>query len=206
MQIQLIHHSSIKLIDDKIIYIDPYKINKETHDADYIFITHDHYDHYDEESINKIKKDTTKIIVPKILSSKNNNLVVEPNKEYMIDDISFKTISSYNLGKDFHPKDKEYVGFNILLKGTKYYIMGDTDITPECLEVDTDICFVPIGGIYTMDYLEASEYINKIKPKKAIPIHYGMIVGDYSLGEKFKEKVDKEIEVDILLKGEDYYD
>jgi L-ascorbate metabolism protein UlaG (beta-lactamase superfamily) len=79
--------------------------------------------------------------------------------------------------------------------------MGDTDSTPEALQVKCDVCFVPIGGTFTMDYLEASEYINKIKPKKVIPIHYGKIIGDLSLGEKFKEKIDKDIEVDILIGG-----
>ena len=197
MEIKLIHHASIKLIGDKVIYFDPYDITDESHDADYIFITHDHYDHYDEESINKIKKDDTKIILPKCLSSKENNLIVEPNKEYKIDDISFKTIPSYNLGKTFHPKEKEYVGFNVLLNGKKYYIMGDTDVVPEALEVETDICFVPIGGKFTMDVDEAIEYVNKIKPKKVIPIHYGKIIGDISLGEYFKNKINENIEVEI---------
>ena len=197
MKIEVIHHASIKLTGDKVIYFDPYDITDESHDADYIFITHDHYDHYDEESINKIKKDDTKIILPKCLSSKENNLIVEPNKEYKIDDISFKTIPSYNLGKTFHPKEKEYVGFNVLLNGKKYYIMGDTDVVPEALEVETDICFVPIGGKFTMDVDEAIEYVNKIKPKKVIPIHYGKIIGDISLGEYFKNKINENIEVEI---------
>jgi phosphoribosyl 1,2-cyclic phosphodiesterase len=38
--------SSIKINGDKIIYFDPFKIEKETHDADIIFFTHEHYDHY----------------------------------------------------------------------------------------------------------------------------------------------------------------
>ena len=49
-------HSSLKLIGDKIIYIDPFKINEETKDADIIFITHDHYDHMSKEDIKKVIK------------------------------------------------------------------------------------------------------------------------------------------------------
>ena len=201
MKIDVFTQAAIKMVGDKVIYFDPYLIKDEYHDADYIFITHDHYDHYDEESINNIKKDNTKIILPVCLKDKPNNLVVEPNKEYEIDGIKFKTIPSYNTNKDFHPREKYYVGYNILLDNEYYYIMGDTDATEEALQVKCDVCFVPIGGTFTMDYLEASEYINKIKPKKAIPIHYGKIVGDLNLGEKFKEKVDKDIEVDILIGG-----
>jgi L-ascorbate metabolism protein UlaG (beta-lactamase superfamily) len=201
MQINVIHHASIKLTtNDKVIYFDPYEVNEKYHDADYIFITHDHYDHYDSSSINNIKKDTTKIIVPSSLKDKENELVVEPNKSYKIDNISFDTIASYNINKPFHPKELGNVGYNILLENEKYYIMGDTDRTPETSKVETDICFVPIGGTYTMDVYEAINYINALKPKKAIPIHYGKIVGDTSLGEIFKEKVNKEIEVELFIK------
>lgn len=201
MKIDVFTQAAIKMVGDKVIYFDPYLIKDEYHDADYIFITHDHYDHYDEESINNIKKDNTKIILPVCLKDKPNNLVVEPNKEYEIDGIKFKTIPSYNLEKPFHPREKEYVGYLIELEGLTYYIMGDTDVTSEALEVTPDVCFVPIGGKFTMDYEEAIDYINKINPKKVIPIHYGSIIGDITLGEKFKEKINKNIEVEIKIGG-----
>lgn len=199
MKIEVFHQAAIKLISDKIIYFDPYDINKDYHDADYIFITHDHYDHYDEQSIKKISKETTKLIVPKCLEGNNENLIVEPNKEYEIDNIKFQTIPSYNLTKPFHPKEKGYVGYNILLENEYYYIMGDTDRTPETDMVKTDYCFVPIGGTYTMNVLDAADYVNHIHPKLAIPIHYGSIIGDISLGEEFKNKVNKDIEVEIKI-------
>jgi L-ascorbate metabolism protein UlaG (beta-lactamase superfamily) len=192
MKIDVIRHASIKFSGDKIIYFDPYKIEDELHDADYIFITHDHYDHYDEESINNIKKDTTKIIVPKCLEDKENYLVVEPNNTYTIDDMTFDTIPSYNLNKPFHPKEKGYVSYNVNIDDTYYYVMGDTDVTEESKQVKTDICFIPIGGVYTMDVYEAIDYINKLKPNKAIPIHYGLIVGDSSLKEIFEKGIEKE--------------
>ena len=199
MKYEVIHHASIKFTGNKIIYFDPYDIESELHDADYIFITHDHYDHYDLNSINKIKKDSTKMILPKCLEKEENYLVVEPNKEYTVDDITFKTICSYNTNKTFHPKEKEYVGYIILLDGINYYIMGDTDRIEETDSIKTDICFVPIGGVYTMTVDEAIDYINNLKPKVAIPIHYGSIVGDKSLGNVFKENINKEIETKIFI-------
>ncbi len=199
MKIEVLEHASVKLSSDKIIYFDPYDIKEEFHDADYIFITHDHYDHYDEESISKIKNDSTKIIVPACLKEKENFLVVEPNKQYQIDNLSFETVPAYNINKDFHKKEKQYVGYNLNLDGKYYYIMGDTDRTPESDNVKTDVCFVPISGKYTMDVNEATSYINDLKPTKVVPIHYGKIVGDKSLGEEFKNKINKEIEVEILI-------
>lgn len=204
MKIKVLNHAAIKLSKDINIYFDPYQIKNNYNDAAYVFITHDHYDHYDEESLNKVINENTIIIVPECLRERtsslmNKVLVVEPNKTYILDDITFDTIASYNIDAPFHPKEKGYVGYNVLIDGIKYYVMGDTNRTEEANLVKTDICFVPIGGTYTMDVKEASQYINYLKPKKAIPIHYGSVVGDKSLANDFKQLINKEIEVEILI-------
>lgn len=204
VNIQVYTQASIKLTGCKRVYIDPYQLMEKQHDADYIFITHEHYDHYDEESIKNALNDKTLLIVPACLkecASKitKNVFVVEPNKTYTLDEITFDTIPAYNKNKPYHPKENDYVGYNITIDKTKYYIMGDTDRTEETDTVKTDVCFVPIGGTYTMNVEEAISCINHIKPKKVIPIHYGSIVGTKSLGQEFKEKIDKEIEVEIQI-------
>lgn len=51
-----------------------------------------------------------------------------------------------------------------------------------------------------MDYKEAAELINTIRPKYAIPIHYGKIVGNRADGEKFKELLDNKTECIIKIK------
>ncbi len=195
--------SSIRINDQKIIYFDPFKIEKESHDADLIFITHDHYDHLDMDSINKIKKDDTIMVIPDSIKDKVNfkNLItVSPNNTYNILGYQVLTIPSYNLNKNFHKKEFNYVGYLITINNEKIYISGDTDITKENQEVKCDIALVPIGGTYTMDYLEASNLINKIKPKTVIPTHYGSIVGTLDDGLKFKNLLDKEIECLLLIK------
>ena len=101
---------------------------------------------------------------------------------------------AYNKNKQFHPKEKEWVGYIIKMEGTTYYIAGDTDYTKEASKVKCDVAFVPIGGTYTMNYVEAAALINKIKPKYVIPIHYGTIVGNPEDGILFKELLDKKIE------------
>ena len=183
--IEVLYHSSIKITKEKIIYIDPFKINQNYNDADIIFITHDHYDHYSEEDIDKIINEKTTIIIPEELLTKllrkgiNRNAIitVEPNKKYTVQGIKFETIPAYNVNKTFHPKENEWVGYIIEIKGVRYYIAGDTDITEENKKVKCDVAFVPVGGTYTMDFREAAELINEIKPKVAVPIHYGSVVG-----------------------------
>ena len=197
--------SSIRIEKDKVYYFDPFKIDIAKKDADYIFITHDHYDHFDEKSILNVIKDDTLLIVPKYLESEvkkytNNILLVEPGNDYENDSIKFKTCYSYNIDKNYHPKEKGNVGYLINIDNVFYYIMGDTDSLEENLNIKCDICFIPIGGTFTMDYNEASDFVNNIKPKKVIPIHYGSIVGDISLGDKFKDNIDKDIEVELYIR------
>ncbi len=206
--VEVLYHSSIKISKDIIIYIDPYQIDKEYKDADIIFITHNHYDHYSEEDIDKVKKQGTIIVAPKDLLStlldygfkKESIVIVEPDKEYKIGEIKFKTIPSYNINKKFHPKDNGWVGYIIDINKVKYFIAGDTDITEENKKVKCDIALIPIGGTYTMDYKEAAELVNIIKPKIAVPIHYGSIVGKKEDAINFSELLNKEIECRILMK------
>ena len=206
--ITVLCHSSIKINKEKVIYIDPFKIDKNYNDADIIFITHDHYDHYSEEDINRVKKEDTVIIVPEELLTKvlrkgfrqDYIITVVPNQKYMVEGIEFETVSAYNTNKQFHPKENEWVGYIIEIKGSRYYIAGDTDITEENKKVKCDVALVPVGGTYTMDFKEAAYLINEIKPKIAVPIHYGSVVGTKQDAIDFSKLVHPEIECKILMK------
>ncbi len=206
--IQVLCHSSIRIKKEKTIYIDPFKIDNNYNDADIIFITHSHYDHYSEEDIEKVKKEDTAIIVPKDVFTKSLNLgfkeeniiSVEPNQEYIVKNIKFETIPAYNTNKRFHPKENGWVGYIIEMQGNRYYIAGDTDITEENRKVECDVAFVPIGGTFTMNFEEAANLINEIKPKIAVPIHYGSIVGTKQDAVEFSKLVQSDIKCEILMK------
>lgn len=206
--IEVLCHASIKFSGEKIIYFDPFKIEKEYHDADVIFITHSHYDHFSEEDIQKVKKLDTRIAVTndlydrtKKLGFKEENILkVIPNKSYCMDNILIKTIPSYNMNKQFHPKENNWVGYLIELNDITYYIAGDTDLTEESQKVKCDVAFVPVGGTYTMTAPEAAELVNRIKPKVTVPIHYGSLVGTNQDAEKFEEIVNSKIKCEILMK------
>ena len=206
--IDVLCHSSIKINKEKIIYIDPFKIDKTYKDADLIFITHDHYDHYSEDDIDKVKKDETVFIVPEELLTKllvkgynkNNIITVEPNMQYMVEGIKFETIPAYNMDKQFHPKENEWVGYIIEIKGIRYYIAGDTDITEENKKVKCDVAFIPVGGTYTTDFKEAAQLVNEIKPKIAVPTHYGSVVGTKQDATDFVRLLHPIIKGIILMK------
>ena len=206
MKTKLNAQSSIKITAEKTIYFDPYLIKEESHDADFILITHDHYDHFDLDSINKISNDKTIFIIPdsmvkKVLSKLNMSKVmtVVPNNEYTIEGLHIVTVPSYNTNKNFHQKSYNWVGYLVEIDGKSVYVAGDTDITEENKSVICDIAFLPIGGTYTMDYKEAAELANILKPSIVIPIHYKTIVGTEEDAIRFKELLNKDIECQIIM-------
>ena len=201
--------SSIKIVKDKTVYFDPYLIEEESHDADIIFITHDHYDHYDKESIDKIKNDNTYIVIPKSLKEEVSSYfeldhirIIEPGNEYSVSGVKFNTVRAYNINKKYHPKENDWVGYKVYLEDVSYYVMGDTDETTESKCVVCDVLFIPIGGTYTMDKDEARHLTNIIGPKIAVPIHYGTVVGSIDDARFFVNNIDKSIEGVILLNNE----
>lgn len=190
------------------IYIDPYKIENETHNAKYLFITHSHYDHFSVEDIEKVRnEDTIFFVTPdckeKLLEigvDEKRIVTVAPDEMYRFNKIEVQVIPAYNVNKEYHKKEYGWVGYLIKINGVTYYITGDTDVNEDIQNIKCDVLFVPIGGTYTMDYKEAADYTNSIKPKYVIPIHYGTIVGKKEDGIEFAKLLDTKIECLIFNK------
>lgn len=47
--------SSIRIQGSRILYFDPFQVENSVHDADIIFITHAHFDHFEPDSIARIR-------------------------------------------------------------------------------------------------------------------------------------------------------
>lgn len=204
--VKVLYHASIVLYDN--IYIDPYKIENETHNAKYLFITHSHYDHFSIEDIEKVRnEDTIFFVTPdckeKLLEigvDEKRIVTVAPDEMYRFNKIEVQVIPAYNVNKEYHKKEYGWVGYLIKINGVTYYITGDTDVNEDIQNIKCDVLFVPIGGTYTMDYKEAAYYTNSIKPKYVIPIHYGTIVGKKEDGIEFAKLLDTKIECLIFNK------
>ncbi len=207
VKVEVLYQSSIRITGDAVLWFDPYKVADESVKADYIFITHDHYDHFSAEDIQKIKREDTVIVVPKAIGKKvgrlgfseGNTVIVRPGNAYTVAGISFETVPAYNRFKPFHPKGSGWVGYIVAIGGERYYIAGDTDAVEENKKIVCDYAFVPIGGTYTMDAKKAAEFVNTIKPKTAIPTHYGCIVGRKEDADVFKANLEGGIGCEILM-------
>lgn len=194
--------ASVRIDCGKVLRFDPLKINGEPHDADAVFITHEHFDHFSTEDIDKVRKAGTILIAPKTMEKQVREyapdaecVFVSPNEEFEVLGVKVTAVPSYNIGRPFHPQENEWVGYVVETDGEKVYVAGDTDGLDEIAAMDIDIALIPIGGKYTMDAPEAAEFINKMKPKTAVPIHFGNMFGGNGDDERFKAAVDGGIEV-----------
>ncbi len=204
---EVLCHSAIKLeIDGMKIYSDPYLLKKSTNDADYILITHSHYDHFSPDDILKVRNDNTIIIITedlyvevlKLGFKENNIVIVEPENKYKIKDLCIETINAYNEDKKFHPKENGWVGYIIDLEYERVYIAGDTDATKEAKSVKCDLAFLPVGGTYTMDYAQAAKLANILMPTIVVPMHYGSVVGSSEDAKNFKCLLNSKIHCKIF--------
>lgn len=206
--------SSIRIEGTKVLYFDPFKIIKDKHDADIIFITHEHYDHFSPEDIKKISNENTILIAPysmkqivieevgKIVGETKFAKVEDSGTNLMIDSVLIKWVRAYNIDKPFHTKESGWIGYVVTLDGETCFVTGDTDANEDNVNVECDILLVPCGGKYTFNTEEAAEFTYKIRPRKVIPTHYTDMVGESEIGEMFKcatQKLMQNIEIEVML-------
>lgn len=172
-----------------IVYLDPFQV-KSGEKADLILVTHHHYDHKDEKSIELLSKKETQVLI--------GGETVKEGEEKQISGLKIKAVAAYNLIKPFHSRGKG-VGFIIKIDDKTIYHAGDTDKIPEMSELGKiDLAFLPIGGTYTMNIQEAAAAVEIIKPKVVIPMHYNTLAEIKADPEEFKKLVGKKSEVIIL--------
>ena len=202
-QITVNMHSSIRIGGDTVIYVDPIGISDAPHDADLVLITHPHFDHLSPKDIKKVMKDDTVIACPKIaaglcrLLTGKKPVTVSPGQSLSLCGVPVETVAAYNKVKPMHAKFFRFVGYVLTVDGTRVYISGDTDYTPEASAVECEIALIPIGGTYTVNPVQAAALVNQIAPRVVIPVHYGLMLGGKDAPEAFRTRLKPGIEADI---------
>lgn len=204
-------HDTFTLEKEITICTDPYKLSK-TISADLVLISHNHFDHLSLEDLKKISSKNTIIVASNECIPQISNIPLKakigiaPGEEKTINNIKVKAVPAYNIDKinpdtnrPFHPKEDKKIGFIITIQGTSIYHTGDSDLIPEMTDLKPDILLIPVSGTYVMTAKEAANAVEKIKPKIAIPMHYGTIVGSENDAKEFKDMI-KSCKVQILPK------
>ena len=149
----------------------------------------------------KIQGKSTVIVAPEDCAGKLSGDVrtVKPGDRLSIGGIEIEAVPSYNTNKQFHTKDRNWVGYIFTVNGSRIYLAGDTDYIPEMKTFgNIDIALLPVSGTYVMTAKEAVQAALDIKPGIAVPMHYNSIVGSKADAEAFAEGLKGKVEVKIL--------
>ena len=178
-------HASIRIeYDGQEIEIDPVrKLGKKTIDysampkADYIFVTHEHGDHFDKEAIKLLAGDKTQLVMNKRCADMYGPCaVLYNNQSATLGVVEVEAVPAYNTTEgrtQFHPKGRDN-GYILTLDGLRIYIAGDTEDIPEMQDIkDIDIAFLPCNQPYTMKPEQLVKAAKTVKPKVLFPYHYG---------------------------------
>lgn len=208
LEVTRISHDTFRIAGSKVVYTDPYKVTKGD-EADIVLLSHEHFDHLSVEDLEKVCTPATTIVASPLCADGIKNLRVrdkhflDPDAKVTVGKVEIETVPAYNInkfrepGKAFHPKGEKRLGFVVHLDGTAVYYAGDTDFIPEMKNIRCDLALVPVSGTYVMTPEEAAQAVEVLRPKIAVPMHYGAIVGSASDAEKFRSLV-KSCQVEIV--------
>ena len=188
LQVHWLGHASFRLTADNVVlYIDPWKLASPQPDADLVFVSHGHFDHWSSEDVTAVSRDTTTVIGPAdVVESLPGGRLLRPGDRVESTGVSIEGVPAYNVDKDFHPKANDWLGAVITLGGTRIYYAGDTDRIPEMDALsEVDLALLPVGGTYTMNAAQAAEACQAIGAKTALPYHWGDIVGTEADAQAF---------------------
>ncbi|MBL9186771.1 MAG: MBL fold metallo-hydrolase [Opitutaceae bacterium] len=188
--------AKIEVTGGPIIYVDPAVLPATTPaDADFILITHNHGDHQEIASINRIRKPGTVIYssppgVPALSANASLGgtpvVAVTPGQRFTIGGVEVETVPMYNVVRTNHLRAMNFVGYVINVGGVRVYASGDTERFPEMRTFTADVALLPLGQTFTMIRVQdAVDAALDVQARVAIPYHYGRGEGTIADGTFF---------------------
>jgi L-ascorbate metabolism protein UlaG (beta-lactamase superfamily) len=155
------------------------------HPVDAVVISHMHQDHLDPPSLRQFGRDVS-LLVParagSFLGRRGFSQVLELRPGDAADVGEVRIIATKALHTGFRPPFGPWGGcLGFVVEGSaRIYFAGDTDIFPEMADLGPiDVALLPVAGWGPtlgpghMDAHRAAQALQLIRPKIAIPIHWG---------------------------------
>lgn len=164
---------------------------------DAIFISHEHFDHFDKGAVEFLaKRDNCPVIAPSLVT---NQLDLENSQKRTIkidDKIKVANMDVIVVPAQ-HPQSQYSVGFLLKYQEKDIYFAGDT--YDQNIDVKVDIAILPCGGVFTMDIFEFVAFARKTEPKVTIPMHYNTFSLIKTNMDKLKERASEKLKNTKLI-------
>lgn len=213
VKLEGLKHSSFRITTSggTVVYFDPWELPDLTTKADLILISHVHRDHCSPLDVGALSHGETVVVAPQAAAEvvlaagvcpPERLIRIQPGQKQSVVGIEITAVPAHNVnkfrapGQPFHPLDPNFVGYLLTVDGTSIYFAGDTDVLAPAA-VGVDVALVPVSGTYVMTAAEAARAVAELKPKRAVPMHYGTSVGSRADAEQFRDLL-APLPVDIL--------
>jgi len=157
LQVTYLGHACLKIrLGDYVVVVDPYKddtvpgLRNLSLEADQLLVSHEHGDHNHREAVSLSKREAPCPFVIETFEAAH-------------DEVGGKKRGMTKM-------------FSLVSKDYKIVFLGDLgeDLPEDLIEAfrEADLLFIPVGGYYTIDPVQAKEVAKKLRPQVIIPIHY----------------------------------
>lgn len=208
-------NSKILLIDpylsDSVEKVNPLNYRRQPIDErflavrpDVVVCTHDHLDHYDEETLVHYlgqKEHPVLFLAPYSAWQKargfgngHNYVMFNRGTKWTFGDITLRAVKAEH-------SDLFAIGLVLEIEGKRLYITGDTLYNEEIfkdLQGEFDAIFLPVNGLgNNMNKADAAEFVKRAGGRKAVPMHVGlfdeMTAEDFAFEPKILPRIYEEI-------------
>jgi len=178
------------------IHVDPLRVDEDSQ-ADFVLLTHPHYDNFSEDDIARVRGERTVLIAPTSMKKQLDEAdhFMRPGDMLQLDGFDVLAVPAHNVEKKFHPPESGWLGYVFTLDGITYYHAGDTDFLPSMFGIRCDVAFLPIGGHYTMGVEDAAKAGEACGAEVIVPIHWGESHGTDEDIDKLREMFSRTVHV-----------
>ena len=178
------------------VHVDPWGV-QEPGPADFILLTHSHFDNFSEEDIDRLRSPGTIIVAPASMKKQlaGADHFLRPGDLLQLESLDLLAVPAHNVGKRFHPPENGWLGYVFRLGGTTFYHAGDTDLLEMMNEIRCDVAFLPCNGHYTMGPEDAARAGEACGARVVVPIHWGDAVGSRADAERVAELFPGEVHI-----------